>query len=97
MNQIHPPEEPSFAAVVGFDWGNKKHAWSLPPAGSDRRERGEIEHTPEAVESSVSMLSARFHGQPIAAALERLPYLRFIPRCRPGPGAAPPGCLRLAA
>jgi transposase len=71
VNQIHPPAEPSFAAVLGFDWGDKKHAWSLQPAGSDRRERGEIEHTPEAVESWVSMLSARFHGQPIAVALEQ--------------------------
>ena len=68
MNQIHLPDEPTFAAVVGIDWGDKNHAWSLQPVGSDQRERGEIEHTPEAVESWASMLSARFHGQPIAVA-----------------------------
>ena len=71
MSQIHLPDEPPFAAVVGIDWGDKKHAWSLQPVGSDQRERGEIEHTPEAVESWASMLSARFHGQPIAVALEQ--------------------------
>jgi transposase len=71
VNQIHPPEEPRFAAVVGIDWGDKKHAWSLQPSGSDQRERGEIAHTPEAVEAWASMLSARFHGQPIAVALEQ--------------------------
>ena len=71
MSQIHLPDEPQFAAVVGIDWGDKKHAWSLQPVGSDQRERGEIEHTPEAVESWASMLSARFHGQPIAVALEQ--------------------------
>jgi transposase len=71
MSQIIVPNEPQFAAVVGIDWGDKKHAWSLQPVGSDQRERGEIEHTPEAVESWVSMLSTRFHGQPIAVALEQ--------------------------
>jgi len=71
VSQIHPSHETQFAAVVGIDWGDKKHAWSLLPVGSDRRESGEIEHTPEAVESWVSMLSARFDGQPIAVALEQ--------------------------
>jgi transposase len=71
MSQIHLPEEPRFAALVGLDWGDKKHAWSLQPVGSDQRERGELKHTPEAVESWAAMLSARFHGQPIAVALEQ--------------------------
>jgi hypothetical protein len=66
MSQINLPNEPCFAAMLGMDWGDKKHAWSLQPAESDQRERGEIAHTPEAVESWVSMLSTRFHGQPIA-------------------------------
>jgi transposase len=71
VSQINLPNEPQFAAGVGIDWGDKKHAWSLQPVGSDQRERGEIEQTPEAVESWASMLSARFHGQPIAVALEQ--------------------------
>ena len=71
MSQINLLNEPQFAAVVGVDWGDKKHAWSLQRVASVQRERGEIEHTPEAVESWASMLSAPFHGQPIAVALEQ--------------------------
>jgi transposase len=71
VSQINLPNEPQFAAAVGIDWGDTKHAWSLQPDESDQRERGEIEHTPEAVDAWASMLSARFHGQPIAVALEQ--------------------------
>ena len=71
MSEANSPAQPRFAALVGIDWADKKHAWSLQSAGSDRREQGEIEHSPEAVESWVSMLSARFDGQPIAVAVEQ--------------------------
>jgi len=71
MSTADSPQEPRFAALVGIDWADKKHAWSLQPVGSDRRERGEIEHTPEAVESWIGMLSARFPGQAIAVAVEQ--------------------------
>jgi hypothetical protein len=43
----------------------------LQPADSDRRERGEIEHSPEAVAAWAAMLSARFGGQPVALAVEQ--------------------------
>jgi hypothetical protein len=42
-------DEPRFGAFVAIDWGDKKHAWWLQPVDSDRRERGEIEDSPEAV------------------------------------------------
>ncbi len=71
MIQENCPEEPSFAALVGIDWADKKHAWSLQMAGSHRVERGELKHSPETVESWASMLSARFHGQPLAVAVEQ--------------------------
>jgi transposase len=64
-------DEPRFGAFVAIDWGDKKHAWSLQPAGSDRRERGEIEHSPEAVAAWAAMLSARFPNQPVALAVEQ--------------------------
>jgi transposase len=64
-------DEPRFAAYVAIDWGDKKHVWSLQPADSDRRERGEIEHRPEAVAAWAAMLSARFGGQPVAVAVEQ--------------------------
>jgi transposase len=71
MSEASSPQEPRFTAIVGIDWGDRKHAWSLQAAGSERRERGEIEHSPEAVGSWVSMLSARFDGQPVAVAVEQ--------------------------
>jgi transposase len=71
MMQENRPEEPRFAALVGIDWGDKKHAWSLQATGSQEVTRGEIEHRPEAVGAWVSMLSARFAGQPIAVAVEQ--------------------------
>jgi transposase len=71
MMQENRPEEPGVAALVGIDWGDKKHAWSLQATGSQQVTRGEIEHRPEAVGGWVSMLSARFPGQPIAVAVEQ--------------------------
>lgn len=65
------PAEPAFAAFIAIDWADQKHAWSLQAAGSDQRESGEMKHTPEAVGAWVSMLTARFAGQPIAVALEQ--------------------------
>jgi hypothetical protein len=41
--------EPPFAAFVGIDWADRKHAWCLQAAGGMQRESGEVEHTPEAV------------------------------------------------
>jgi transposase len=64
-------EEPRFAALVAIDWADKKHAWSMQAAGSKQCERGEIEHTPEAVDNWVMMLRWRFGEQPIAIAVEQ--------------------------
>ncbi len=71
MHQEHRLQEPVFAAFVGLDWGDEKHAWSLQPSGSDQVERGECEHTPQAVDSWGAMLSARFQGRPVAVAVEQ--------------------------
>jgi transposase len=71
MNVVNSAEEPRFAAFVAIDWGDSKHVWSLQPADADRRERGEIEHNPEAVGAWVTMLGARFGSQPIAVAVEQ--------------------------
>src|ERR1035441_10105962 len=71
MIQTDSTAEPQFTAFVAIDWADQKHAWSLQAAGSDQREADEMKHTPEAVGAWVSMLSARFAGQPIAVALEQ--------------------------
>jgi transposase len=68
---IDGTDEPSFAVFVAMDWGDKKHAWSLQPANSEKRERGEIEHNPEKVAAWAATLSARFANQPVALAVEQ--------------------------
>jgi len=56
---------------VGIDWAGQKHAWCLQAAGSEQRESGELEHTPEAVEAWVGQLCQRFATGPIAVAIEQ--------------------------
>ena len=63
--------EPLFAAFVGIDWADQKHVWSLQTADSQKRESGELEHAPEAVEVWVAQLCQRFAQGPIAVALEQ--------------------------
>src|ERR1700674_2013375 len=63
--------EPEFAALVAIDWADKKHVWTLEAVGTGQRERGELEHTPEAIEAWASNLAARFGGRPIGVGLEQ--------------------------
>jgi hypothetical protein len=49
MSEVDSVQEPKFAAWVGIDWADRKHVWCLQSAGSEQRERGELEHSPEAV------------------------------------------------
>ena len=64
-------QEPQFAAFVSIDWADKKHVWCLQAAGSEKRESGELVHTPEAVEAWVAQQCQRFANRPIAVALEQ--------------------------
>lgn len=63
--------EPVFAAFIGIDWGDEKHAWARRGTDSDVVERGTLEHRPETVQAWVAEYMARFPGQPIAVALEQ--------------------------
>src|SRR6516162_4693396 len=64
-------QEPQFAAFLAIDWADKKHVWCLQGAGLEKRESGELEHSPEAVEAWVGQLCQRFAHRPIAVALEQ--------------------------
>lgn len=64
-------QEPQFAGFVSIDWADKKHVWCLQAADSEKRESGELVHTPEAVEAWVGQLCQRFANHPIAVALEQ--------------------------
>lgn len=61
---------PNLAAFVALDWADRKHVWALRAADSDRVEHGELENTPEAVETWAAGLAQRFGG-PVAVALEQ--------------------------
>ena len=63
--------EPEWAALVAIDWGDQKHCWELLAAGSEQPEKGELKHTPEAVNDWAMQLYQRFGGRPIAVCLEQ--------------------------
>jgi hypothetical protein len=63
--------QPQFAAFVGIDWADQKHVWGLQAVGSEKRESGELEHTPEAVEGWLGQLCQRFGNRPIAVGVEQ--------------------------
>jgi transposase len=63
--------EPEYAAFLAIDWADQKHAWSLQEANSAGRQRGEVEHTPEAIEAWVVQMNQRFAGRLIAVAVEQ--------------------------
>jgi transposase len=62
--------EPEFSAFVALDWADREHSWALEIPGRPR-EQGQLEHTPEAIETWAAALSARFPGQRVAVALEQ--------------------------
>jgi len=65
------PSTVEFGAFVALDWADQKHAWALQALGQGRRQHGELENTPEAIEVWASELEQRFGGRPIAVALEQ--------------------------
>ena len=54
-----------------WDWADEKHAMTLQEAGSDKRHRSTLEHTPEALQSWIQSLRDRFGGRPVAIAVEQ--------------------------
>ena len=71
MSDIATAAQPKFAAFVGIDWGDKKHAWALQVEGSSKIEQGEMAHTPEAIQEWVAQLRQRFPTGCVAIALEQ--------------------------
>jgi hypothetical protein len=63
--------EPDFAAFLGIDWADQRHAWALRTTTQKTTERGDLNHTPEAVDAWATELGQRFGGGPLAIALEQ--------------------------
>ena len=43
--------EPDFAAFIGIDWADQRHAWALQSTARGAIEHGDVDHTPEAVDA----------------------------------------------
>jgi transposase len=67
---MKPQAPEAFAAFVGLDWADAQHDVCLQAARAERRELLVLEHRPEAIDTWVQTLRARFHGQPVAVCLE---------------------------
>ena len=60
-----------FAAFIGIDWADQKHAWALQTTTQKATEHGNLDHTPEAIDAWAAELGRRFGGGLIAIALEQ--------------------------
>ena len=64
-------KQQEFGAYIGLDWADRTHVISLRSADSNKVERYQIKHTPEALAEWVNSLQQRFPGQRVAVALEQ--------------------------
>lgn len=71
MNSSDPSTNEPFAALIGLDWADEKHAVVLLAANSQIKEHATLEHTPEALSDWVAQLRQRFAGGKIAIILEQ--------------------------
>jgi len=69
-NPKEPGIETDFAAHIGIDWADQKHFWTMRTTDG-KRQRGELDNTPEAIQIWAAELAQRFGGRPIAVALEQ--------------------------
>lgn len=63
--------EPDWAAFIAIDWSDQKHDWAMQVAGEKKRERGQLVHSPEAINAWIAQLRLRFGDRPLAVALEQ--------------------------
>lgn len=61
---------PSYVAWIGFDWGDKEHAFHLAVADCPYLEKGKLLHSPETLHTWLKKLEERFGAQPVALGLE---------------------------
>jgi transposase len=69
-----PRAASDFAALVGFDWGDREHAVHVlvdELATGERGTSGKVGHTPEELHAWAAELRERFGGRPVAIAIEQ--------------------------
>lgn len=71
MQLTHPTTSlPSFCAWLGWDWGDKEHAFCLLVAEATKPETGKLAHSAEGLHRWFKELEKRFGARPVALALE---------------------------
>jgi transposase len=60
-----------FSAYVAIDWADRQHYWRLADAEGTHRDQGQLRNTPEAIDTWVTGLLARFPDAPVAMCLEQ--------------------------
>lgn len=60
-----------FAAAVGIDWADRKHAICLQAASPTKRGFRVLEQKPEAIDDWANELRRRFDNRPVAVCLEQ--------------------------
>src|SRR5262249_18888228 len=58
-------------AYIGLDWGDQRHSVHLQVAGQDQIESLELDQKPEPLHEWGAQLMERFHGRPVAIAIEQ--------------------------
>jgi hypothetical protein len=63
--------QPEFSAYVAIDWADRQHYWCLADAEGTHRDQGQLRNTPEAIDTWVAGLLARFPEASVAVCLEQ--------------------------
>ena len=71
MNSDQDQTLTEYAAFIGIDWADQKHAFSLHVAGQAKKETGVLEQKPETIGPWIAKLRERFGNRPVAVAVEQ--------------------------
>jgi len=63
--------ELEFAAFIALDWADQRHCWQMSIPATQQREKGWLDHTPEAIDRWAVGLEQRFASAPLAVCLEQ--------------------------
>src|SRR5262245_49793934 len=69
LNSNNPYPEGTPVAWIGFDWGDKEHAFALQDQ-TGKLERAKLEHTAENLHLWLKEIGQHYGGRPVALAIE---------------------------
>ena len=69
-SSIPPTIRPAFAATIGLDWADQRHAICIRHHDTGQREVITLAHQPAELEAWITQLRSRHHGRRVALAVE---------------------------